>query len=374
MSDYDRVRHSQEPPLAFDGRRAARASGPAPVTLILSLMLLIAVGGGVFYIYRGGVRGSGDAPRPVGAPVGDVRSAAPPLGPDARSGRRPVDLQGRPQRRAGRASLRAPARTANPAAGYGDGGRHARASGPCHGASRHSGAGQVRRAGASQTGQSGRDARCNAGRRQRIPAPAKTASIDTVLASAAPAAAKSGPVMVQIGAFSSKDLADAGWNGAAGLAPGDMAGKGKRIVPLAKAERIHPLSHLDHRLRVARRGCGPLRQAEGGGAGLSRQVTAACIFGCAGPRLGGEEAAFFRDVDPWGFILFRRNIDTPDQVRALTSALRATVDRPDAPILIDQEGGRVQRLGPPHWRRYPPARAVAALPRAGPGGALRRWL
>lgn len=66
-----------------------------------------------------------------------------------------------------------------------------------------------------------------------------------------------------------------------------------------------------------------------------------------------EEVAFFRDADPWGFILFARNIDTPDQVRALTSALRDTVGR-DAPILIDQEGGRVQRLRPPHWRNWEP--------------------
>ena len=90
-------------------------------------------------------------------------------------------------------------------------------------------------------------------------------------------------------------------------------------------------------------------------------MTAACILGCAGPALLGEEAAFFRAVDPWGFILFGRNVETPAQVRALAGALRAAVDRPDAPILIDQEGGRVQRLGPPHWPRYPPARAYAAL-------------
>jgi len=90
-------------------------------------------------------------------------------------------------------------------------------------------------------------------------------------------------------------------------------------------------------------------------------MNAACVFGCAGPILSAEEAAFFRDVRPWGFILFGRNIRTPDQVRALVAALRATIDRPDAPILIDQEGGRVQRLGPPHWRRYPPGRAYAAL-------------
>ena len=90
-------------------------------------------------------------------------------------------------------------------------------------------------------------------------------------------------------------------------------------------------------------------------------VTAA-ILGCAGPALSREETAFFRDVRPWGFILFKRNTDSPDQVRALVDALRACVDRPDAPVLIDQEGGRVQRLGPPHWRRYPPGRAYGELP------------
>lgn len=83
----------------------------------------------------------------------------------------------------------------------------------------------------------------------------------------------------------------------------------------------------------------------------------ACILGCAGPELTAAERAFFADVRPWGFILFGRNIESPDQVRALTGALRETVGRADAPILIDQEGGRVQRLGPPHWRRYPPGRA-----------------
>ena len=90
--------------------------------------------------------------------------------------------------------------------------------------------------------------------------------------------------------------------------------------------------------------------------------TSAAIFGCAGLTLGADEQAFFREVQPWGFILFKRNIDTPDQVRALVDALRACVDRADAPVLIDQEGGRVQRLGPPHWRRYPPGQAYGTLP------------
>ena len=87
----------------------------------------------------------------------------------------------------------------------------------------------------------------------------------------------------------------------------------------------------------------------------------AAILGCLGPVLTDEEKTFFRDVRPWGFVLFRRNIETPDQVRALTADLREAVDDETAPILIDQEGGRVQRLGPPHWRKYPPGRAYGTL-------------
>jgi beta-N-acetylhexosaminidase len=86
-------------------------------------------------------------------------------------------------------------------------------------------------------------------------------------------------------------------------------------------------------------------------------VRTAAIYGCAGHVLTEDERAFFAEQRPWGFILFRRNIDTPDQVRALTAALRASVDDPKTPILVDQEGGRVQRLGPPHWAKYPPGDA-----------------
>jgi beta-N-acetylhexosaminidase len=87
----------------------------------------------------------------------------------------------------------------------------------------------------------------------------------------------------------------------------------------------------------------------------------AFIAGCSGPELTADERAFFRDSNPWGFILFKRNIDTPEQVRALTHALRDTVGRADAPILVDQEGGRVQRMGPPHWRRYPAGSAYGRI-------------
>lgn len=96
----------------------------------------------------------------------------------------------------------------------------------------------------------------------------------------------------------------------------------------------------------------------------------ACILGCAGPTLTPEEASFFRDVQPWGFILFARNVESPEQVRRLTEALRETVAREDAPILVDQEGGRVQRLKRPHWRAYPPGRAYGQL--AGNDPLLKR--
>jgi len=90
-------------------------------------------------------------------------------------------------------------------------------------------------------------------------------------------------------------------------------------------------------------------------------VTIAAIFGCAGPVLRPEEADFFAATRPWGFILFKRNIETPGQVRALVEALRESIGRPEAPVLVDQEGGRVQRFGPPHWGRYPPGRAYGLL-------------
>jgi beta-N-acetylhexosaminidase len=87
----------------------------------------------------------------------------------------------------------------------------------------------------------------------------------------------------------------------------------------------------------------------------------AMILGCAGLALTPEEQAFFREADPLGFILFQRNCSDPDQLRHLVAALRATVGRDDAPVLIDQEGGRVARLRPPHWPAYPSAARIAAL-------------
>jgi len=81
--------------------------------------------------------------------------------------------------------------------------------------------------------------------------------------------------------------------------------------------------------------------------------TRAFITGVSGTELNAAEREFIRAQRPWGFILFKRNIDTPAQVTQLVSELRKEAGQPDAPVLIDQEGGRVQRLGPPHWPAYP---------------------
>ncbi len=86
----------------------------------------------------------------------------------------------------------------------------------------------------------------------------------------------------------------------------------------------------------------------------------AAIYGLQGETLSPDEKAFFRDADPWGFIIFARNVDRPKQLRALTDSLRDCVGR-DVPVFVDQEGGRVQRLKPPRWRKAPPAARFGEL-------------
>ncbi len=77
--------------------------------------------------------------------------------------------------------------------------------------------------------------------------------------------------------------------------------------------------------------------------------------------MSAAEREFIRSERPWGFILFKRNIETPQQVALLVAELRKAAGSLDAPVLIDQEGGRVQRLGPPHWPVYPPGALFGAL-------------
>ncbi|MGB3809744.1 MAG: beta-N-acetylhexosaminidase [Parvibaculum sp.] len=88
--------------------------------------------------------------------------------------------------------------------------------------------------------------------------------------------------------------------------------------------------------------------------------TRAAIYGCSGLALTEAEKRFFKDAEPWGFIVFARNIASPQQLRALTDEFR-DIAGPDVPVLIDQEGGRVARLRPPQWRAYPAGRRYGEL-------------
>ena len=103
--------------------------------------------------------------------------------------------------------------------------------------------------------------------------------------------------------------------------------------------------------------------------------TRAFITGVSGTELNAAEREFIRAQGPWGFILFKRNIDTPAQVTQLVSELRKEAGQPDAPVLIDQEGGRVQRLGPPHWPAYPAGSVFGRLYDLDPElGLTAAWL
>jgi beta-N-acetylhexosaminidase len=95
----------------------------------------------------------------------------------------------------------------------------------------------------------------------------------------------------------------------------------------------------------------------------------AFITDLTGPALSAAERAFLREAEPWGVIVFARNIETPDQLRRLTGDFRAAVGR-DAPVLVDQEGGSVQRLGPPHWPIYPAGAQYGAIYRRDPAAGL----
>src|SRR3979490_1891283 len=87
----------------------------------------------------------------------------------------------------------------------------------------------------------------------------------------------------------------------------------------------------------------------------------AFITGLSGTAITTDERALLRAAAPWGLILFKRNVVSPDQVTALTDSFRDLLGRAEAPVLIDQEGGRVQRLGPPQWPAYPPGASYGQL-------------
>ena len=104
--------------------------------------------------------------------------------------------------------------------------------------------------------------------------------------------------------------------------------------------------------------------------GMAAQNSLAAIFSLSGYKLTADERSFFKDSNPLGFILFQRNCENPDQLRALTDALKETLGR-DCPILIDQEGGRVQRLKPPMWRQYPAMRHFGEIAESVPPTQLQ---
>ncbi|TAL81292.1 MAG: beta-N-acetylhexosaminidase [Beijerinckiaceae bacterium] len=99
----------------------------------------------------------------------------------------------------------------------------------------------------------------------------------------------------------------------------------------------------------------------------------AFVCGCRGLVLGDDERGFLRESEPFGVILFKRNVESPAQLCALIRNIRECLGRNDAEVLVDQEGGRVQRLGPPHWRAYPAAARLAGtdLPFARKGTLIR---
>ena len=101
----------------------------------------------------------------------------------------------------------------------------------------------------------------------------------------------------------------------------------------------------------------------------------AMILGASGLVLTADEVALYRNERPWGFILFARNIQEPSQIADLVAAMRDAVGRPEAPVLIDQEGGRVQRIRPPVAEKYPAAAELGALYGEGRDKGLRAaWL
>jgi len=97
----------------------------------------------------------------------------------------------------------------------------------------------------------------------------------------------------------------------------------------------------------------------------------AFITGISGTELNADERTFIRSELPWGFILFKRNVENPKQVALLVDELKRLAGRSEVPILIDQEGGRVQRLGPPHWPLYPPGAMFGSLYDTDPAAGLK---
>lgn len=228
MADTDRRSYgaAQEPPLTLGRRNAARPRRPAPVTLILSLLLLVVAAAGVFWLYRSGTRGASDAPQPVGAPLRDVRVAAPPqseppnpaaglsIYKDSGAPPSPPTFAPTPEQPTPR-----PTEAAQPPV----------AGQPTPATLHPEAAATPEAARKPATGSAGGDplgALIDRATRPNGKSAVKSAAKPVKLAEA------TGGAEIQIGAFSSPAQADQGWSAAAAAAPGPLAGKGKRVVPL----------------------------------------------------------------------------------------------------------------------------------------------
>jgi hypothetical protein len=274
MSNTYRDPNPPERPLAFDRYAERPRRGPAPVTLIVSLMILAGVGGGVVYLYRGGVRGPDGPPEPVGVPIRDVRVAAPPQAPtpDPASGlsiykddpnatpgapsfapppEQPMPRPSPPVAAAPMASPAAPTTVAAasaplaaamaPAAG-------SQAAGPASVKPTKSAKAPTidtllaeapppvaaKPVESASTATPKRVAIATATPKRVETAPATPKHLETASTALTKHATPTGGYVVQIGAFSSSALADKEWSSAAGLAPGTMAGKGKRVAQITK--------------------------------------------------------------------------------------------------------------------------------------------
>jgi hypothetical protein len=256
MTDPNRGAYPPERPLAFDGYAPRPRGGPAPVTLILSLLVLLGVGGGVFYLYRGGARAAGGPPEPVGAPVGDLRVAAPPQAqtPDPAAGltifkddpnvsAAAPAFTPPPEQPTPRPVPAAPAPVAvlypvtpTPAQAAAVTPSSTVAILPARPPAKHVKSSSIDTilADATPTTASRRPPATDA------PPSAPAAKHPAVVADApqSPVAkhAASGSYVVQIGAFSSRALADKSWDAVAEAVPGAMAGRGKHVAEVAKAD------------------------------------------------------------------------------------------------------------------------------------------
>lgn len=250
MSDPYRAR-GVEAPLAFDERPSRRRGGPAPVTLIISLLFLAVAIGVVFMLYRNGTRGPSDAPEPVGAPISDVRSVAPPQprAADPAAGlsiyRADPAVEAPPAFVAPPEQPDTPTATTQPAAAP----PATTAPSAAPGAAKPTPTAATPLAAKTVTAKPTSidsllaDASATpASRPVTAKAPLPPTGAQTASKAAAPAktpattATGAGAIQVQIGAYSSQSLADAGWEEAAGSAPIQMTGKGKKVVPVTKAD------------------------------------------------------------------------------------------------------------------------------------------